>query len=429
MEKIIEVYKLKHGDKYDYSQSDFTKLKIKIECPKHGIFEQNKYSHKNYGCWTCSVEERSNSQKMKKGEFQEKSKIIHGNKYEYDLVDYQNNRKKVIIVCKKHGQFRQLPSSHLAGNGCRKCGSESTAKQQSNTKEIFIEKSKKIHKDKYDYTLVEYINQKNKVKIICKSHGLFEQLPNNHLKGYGCPKCVGKFMSTQEFIDKVKKIHSDKYDYSLVEYKNSLDKIKIICKKHGIFLQSASNHLNQKNGCPTCYEKNHKSNTSKFIEKSMLIHGLRYGYNQVDYFNAKTPVLIICKKHGKFTQQPTHHLSGKGCPICKSSKGEIKIHKILSEKKIEFEHHYRLENNLEFDFFIPSIKIAIEFDGIQHFKPVKHFGGKKAFIDQKKRDETKNKYCEDKDIFLIRIPYTEEDIQSVLDIQLFNRREYLFINS
>jgi Zn finger protein HypA/HybF involved in hydrogenase expression len=161
MEKIIKDYILKHGDKYDYSQSDFTKFKIKIKCPNHGVFEQNKYSHKNYGCWNCAVEERSNSQKMGKEEFVEKSKNTHGDKYEYEFVDYKNNREKVTIFCREHGKFKQTPSSHLTGSGCPKCGSESASKIQSSTTEAFIEKSKKIHADKYDYSLVEYLTIKH----------------------------------------------------------------------------------------------------------------------------------------------------------------------------------------------------------------------------------------------------------------------------
>jgi len=105
------------------------------------------------------------------------------------------------------------------------------------TKE-FINRAEKIHRNKYDYSLVEYVNTKTKIKIICKKHGIFEQTPNNHLCGKNCPKCHDyNKLTTKEFINKAEKDHGNKYDYSLVEYVNTKTKIKIICKKHGIFEQ------------------------------------------------------------------------------------------------------------------------------------------------------------------------------------------------
>lgn len=420
MEKLIEVYNSIHGNKYNYSHSDFNLLKIKIECPEHGIFEQNKYSHKKYGCWKCSVEYRSKSQRMSKEEFEIKSRKVHGNKYEYSKVDYINNNTKVLILCSKHGEFKQIPSSHLQGNGCPKCGTESMVQLQSMTTDNFLKKSLKIHENKYDYSLVNYFNQKQKIKIICKIHGVFEQLPHNHLKGYGCPKCNGKFLTNQEFILKCVGKHGNKYDYSLVNYEKSDSLIEIKCKTHGIFKQKATNHLNDGNGCPKCYNKNNPSDTKKFITDSKKKHGDRYDYSMVNYENAKKPVIIICKKHGKFEQTPTHHKSGQGCPICKSSKGENKVYKILSENNILFEHHSKLKNSkLEFDFYLSELNIAIEYDGIQHFKPINHFGGISAFKEQQRRDSDKNQYCIDNNIKLIRIPYNE-DVESILKMQLFN---------
>ena len=296
MEKLIEVYNSIHGNKYNYSHSDFNLLKIKIECPEHGIFEQNKYSHKKYGCWKCSVEYRSKSQRLSKEEFEIKSRKVHGNKYEYSKVDYINNNTKVLILCSKHGEFKQIPSSHLQGNGCPKCGTESMVQLQSMTTDNFLKKALMVHENKYDYSLVNYFNQKQKIKIICKIHGVFEQLPHNHLKGYGCPKCNGKFLTNQEFILKCVGKHGNKYDYSLVNYEKSDSLIEIKCKTHGIFKQKATNHLNDGNGCPKCYNKNNPSDTKKFITDSKKKHGDRYDYSMVNYENAKKPVIIICKK-------------------------------------------------------------------------------------------------------------------------------------
>lgn len=139
----------------------------------------------------------------------------------------------------------------------------------------FIEKAVKIHGDTYDYSLVEYKNMKSRVKIICKKHGIFEQTPNNHLYvKSGCPKCYGNDrFSKNDFIERSLKIHEYEYDYSFVEYKNISKKVKIICKIHGEFLQSPSKHLSG-SGCPKCTSKSYSKLSMKWLE-SLGITNLR----------------------------------------------------------------------------------------------------------------------------------------------------------
>jgi hypothetical protein len=194
-----------------------------------------------------------------------------------------------------------------------------------NTKQ-FIEDVKKVHSTKYDYSLVKYINNRTKVKIICPEHGIFEQRPYSHISGQGCPKCGGTCKFTiNDFIIKSKEIHGNKYDYSKSNYIDSITPIKIICKKHGIFEQLPSNHIHHNNGCPLCANiikgESVKLNTKLFIKKSKKVHGNKYDYSLVDYINTHTKVKIICKKHGIFEQQPNSHLNGRGCNICNKSKG------------------------------------------------------------------------------------------------------------
>ena len=120
------------------------------------------------------------------------------------------------------------------------------------TSNDFIKKAKSIHGDKYDYLSVEYKNALTKVKITCSQHGIFEQEPKNHLRGRGCPSCgKTKKSNTKDFIKKAKAMHGDKYNYSLVEYKNALAKVKIICFQHGMFEQIANQHL-RGSICPSC---------------------------------------------------------------------------------------------------------------------------------------------------------------------------------
>lgn len=203
--------------------------------------------------------------------FIDKAIKIHGDKYNYSLVDYKNNHTKVKIICPEHGVFGQSPNSHLRKRGCPICGRINMGLKKRNTLNNFIEQAKSIHGDKYDYSLVEYVSNYTKVKIICPEHGIFEQKPNSHITGKsGCLICSGKNKSSKEiFIKKSKKIHDDYYDYSLVEYKNNSTKVKIICPKHGVFEQTPNNHLsNQK--CPICKLYIIQSNGVKKIKNWLM---------------------------------------------------------------------------------------------------------------------------------------------------------------
>ena len=193
--------------------------------------------------------------KLNQVDFINRSNKIHNSKYDYSLVDYKNCTTKIKIICKIHDMFEQQPQAHLNGQGCPKCSGK-----MRKTKEEFIVESNKVHNNKYDYSLVEYKNNKTKVKIICPEHGIFEQRVDMHTQGHGCDKCSGTYNSTTEiFIEKSAKIHKNKYDYSLVDYKNSRIKIKIICPIHGIFEQNPSDHLVGQ-GCGKCASKNITTN-------------------------------------------------------------------------------------------------------------------------------------------------------------------------
>ncbi len=281
------------------------------------------------------------------------------------------------------------------------------------TKEQFIEKAIKIHDNKYDYSLVNYINSKIKVKIICPIHGVFEQIPNSHInKKYGCPKCSGiAKQTTDEFIQKAVNIHDNKYDYSLVNYVNNETKVKIICPIHGVFKKTPTSHINKKNGCPDCSIYKKKTNND-FIEQSIKIHGNKYDYSLVNYKNNNTKVKIICPIHGIFEQITYNHMSGQGCPYCKESHGEKEILKILEDNKIIFERQKtfkecKYKSLLKFDFYLPKYNVCIEYDGIQHFNIKKYWGGEKEFENIQIRDKIKTNFCNENNIKLFRINFNE----------------------
>ena len=182
--------------------------------------------------------------KLTTTEWIKKAIAVHGDKYSYTNTIYTKAKDPISIVCLEHGVFTQTAQHHISGHGCPKCSNN-----YNYTNEEFIEKANKVHNNKYTYKNCVYSNNKTKIKITCPVHGEFEQTPDSHLKGYVCPIC--NKTSTQDFIEKAKLIHSDRYDYSKVNYTGHSSKITIICPEHGEFEQTPSSHLRGSN-CPNC---------------------------------------------------------------------------------------------------------------------------------------------------------------------------------
>jgi Zn finger protein HypA/HybF involved in hydrogenase expression len=185
----------KHNNKYDYSNTIYTNNKTNIEiiCHNHGNFKQRPDVHlRGQGCPDCKKEVLSEKKKMKIEKVLSRFRKIHGDKYDYSLVNYINSEKKVKIICQEHGIFKQSSKNHWSGQGCPKCGSISSGSFKKMSVEGFIKKANELHNNKYDYSLVKYINSKTKVNIICPEHGVFKKRPNNHIRNIsseGCPKC------------------------------------------------------------------------------------------------------------------------------------------------------------------------------------------------------------------------------------------------
>nr|DAK67225.1 MAG TPA: endonuclease-like protein [Caudoviricetes sp.] len=209
--------------------------------------------------------------------FIKRAKEIHGDKYDYSLVKYTNAKTRVEIICPVHGKFTQIPYNHLSGKGCKECGYKENGRNRSITFDKFLEKARDVHGDKYDYSKVTVESYKTKIEIICKEHGSFFQTINNHLCGKGCKQCGMKSTinhiqenhksNTEDFIQKSKEIHREKYDYSLVKYENNYTQVEIICEKHGVFLQSPRDHL-RGHGCQICgiQKAGYYTGTSKLEE-------------------------------------------------------------------------------------------------------------------------------------------------------------------
>jgi Zn finger protein HypA/HybF involved in hydrogenase expression len=361
--------------------------------------------------------------RLNNNEFIKRSNLSHENKYDYSLVEYKNNRTKVEIICPEHGVFKQIPDSHMKGFGCSKCSGNYN---YSNNEFIEILKSK--FGEKYKYDKVKYSSQNKKVIIVCEKHGNIEKYPQSLMNGSGCSKCESKNykINTSEFIKRAIRVHGETYRYEKVKYINDSTPVKIICDKHGEFIQTPNIHLSG-SGCIICSGR-YKYNNDEFINKSIAIHGNKYDYSLVEYENAHKKVKIICKKHGIFNQKPNSHLSKKGCPSCNESKGEIKIYKFLDKLNIKYIRQKKFtgcedKSLLPFDFYLPNHNICIEYDGEQHFTPVKNWGGEKSLQKIIKRDQLKNKFCEENNINLLRIKYVyydqiEEILKSYLKVTI-----------
>lgn len=236
-QQFIDRARAVHGDRYGYAFSVYqsTHNKVMIHCPEHGMFSQTPHSHISgkSGCPSCQL--------LDTKKFVEKANIIHGNKYEYDLIRCVKSSEKVSVRCKKHGVFTLLPHAHLKGGGCVHCVRLD--------REKFITRSMSVHGDKYDYSDTHFINSYSNVKIKCKKHGVFEQNPSSHMRGHGCSSC--QCLTTEDVILRSRETHGDKYCYDFVVYNSDKEKILIKCEEHGLFYQSPFNHING-SGCPGC---------------------------------------------------------------------------------------------------------------------------------------------------------------------------------
>ena len=323
---------LKHGLKYDYSLLNNINKRIDIVtiiCPDHGEFTQSLHKHIcGDGCKKCgSILTGSKKIEKAKNEFIEKADKIHNNFYDYSKVQYKNAITKVTIICKKHGEFELTPNAHLNSYKCKICVKENhnlLIPWETQLKEFI-----KIHENKYDYSKVIYNKGvESKIIVICPEHGEFIIRAHDHKKR-GCKKC-SFILTTNKIIEKSKNdflsrsydIWKETFDYSKVEYKNSKDKVTIICKKHGDFKIRPTNFLRGQ-GCKKCGIENNKRNellkkqcSESFVTRANKIHNNKYNYEKSIYITSTIKLTVNCPEHGDFEISPNCHLSGQGCAKC-----------------------------------------------------------------------------------------------------------------
>jgi hypothetical protein len=272
-EEWLEECIKQHGNYFDYSMTEYTKLNstVEIGCPEHGIIKVNAISHKNGGgCKRCNSKKKSIFKPLSKEEFIKYAMITHDNYYDYSKVeDFTDTHEKVTIICPVHGEFKQKVYSHRYGSGCEKCS---------------------------------YIQR-----------GLNGRV------------------SFKEYVKRAFDKFGEKYEYIEDSYTTINNKISYICNIHGIVTQKAETHLKSQ-GCAKCFTKNEKHTTDSFIEKASLKHGNFYNYDKTVYGNSNTDkVIITCPFHGDFKQAPMGHLSGQGCKSCAIIKSNIGYKNLIKE--------------------------------------------------------------------------------------------------
>ena len=352
-----------HGKKYDYSKAKYINAhtKVTIICPIHGQFEQTPKHHVNdgYGCKLCGYEKMKSKQRLSQDEFIKRANKKHNSFYDYSKTLYKNGRTKVIVNCPIHGEFKILAEQHIDKKRpglCPKCAQLSTAKKQSFDTDYFINESKKIHGEFYDYSKTKYKRIYGKVIIICPIHGEFKQIARLHMRGNGCLKC---------------------------------GIIKVSDKK--------------------------RNDTKGFIEKAKEIHGNIYDYSKSRYGkNNEQKIIITCDKHGDFKQTPVKHLSGSGCPKCQK-KHEGRIAEYLMKSNIVY-REFSLENK-RYDFYLPDFNILIERDGQQHYRNSQIQGAKINIQDQQKNDKLKTKIAKKSGYKIARLPYWLTHKEEKIEIQ------------
>lgn len=306
----------------------------------------------------------------------------------------------------EHGEFWQAPADTVRGRGCPKCANEKRGPRQEDrmTTEKYIQKEREVHGDKYDLSKAVYNDSKTKMCFICPIHGEFWQGPYQHLSGQGCPKCAGRSWSQEDAINAFREEQGDFYIYDKVIFKGMKIPVTITCPVHGDFQQTPDKHL-QGHGCPICGNiKNNadrKITFDKFIDKANIIHNFKYKYiNNTVIENMHSKITAVCPIHGEFRQIIADHLNGHGCPKCgyNLSKAEDDI---ISFIKDELHINNIIQRNkdiippFEIDIYLPDYNIGIEYNGvIWHSEKF----GKDKYYHLKKTEE-----CQKKGIKLIQI--------------------------
>ena len=405
-----------YNGKYIYNENDYNnkeKLtnKFKIICPIHGEFYENYFNHiKNKrGCPICYQIAQKEKHRKYILFLLKKAKIIHENFYDYSLIDLDKSvKEKNIIICPIHGQFEMTLDNHI--NGKQKCG-KCMLKHYSfeDFKKLSYEK---FGKDAFDFSETNYQTWEKNVIIKCTKCGKnINRQPKYHIKSYGCPFCdKDKFKKPEanKWNDFIKN-HPTHINLEKASYKNAITPIILYCSKkdkngnpHGEYEASPVAIYRSKTcACPKCSNRLPRT-TEKCIKEMLEKHGDLFSYEKFEYLGKKNSI-VTCKKHGDFETNYYRMMTNKHCcPKCNNENNyhEMKLKELLeNELNLSMEYNIRPKwlanpisnHNQELDIFIPSLNVAIEYQGRHHFVDI--YKDEIKFKHTQELDEEKYKMC------------------------------------
>lgn len=341
-------------------------------------------------------------------------------KFDFTVSTYKSSKIKMVVKCDKGHLFNIRPCDLMNGYGCNVCGG--TKKM---TTEDFIKKGTFVHNGYFSYEHTDFINANSNVIITCPIHGDIKVKANNHLNGANCKFCskehitheITKFQSVnkttrkltlEDFKERLYKKWGNKYIVKEGEkyIKNNIP-ITIICTKHGEF-SITPNHILNGRGCPICGRNKHKT-VKEIIDaiKNAQPYS-HYDYSHIVYRNIHTPIELKCNKCGTvFRNSPSNLIFYKnGCQGCNQSNLENEIEYILKKHNIKYEKQktfkwLKYKRLLRLDFYLTECKIAIECQGIQHFKEVNFGNGCSTQNEIFAKDMLKQKLCKDNNIDIL----------------------------
>ena len=286
-------------------------------------------------------------------------------RWDYSAVEFKTTKSAVTIGCRLHGYFKQRPQEHLRHKvGCGLCSGSFM------DTELFKDRAYRVWGDRWDYSAVEYENSSKTLRIKCPQHNkTFYQTASNHLSGkVGCNACSGRNLTTSEFVDKLKEVWGDRWDYSKTEFKTTDDKVIVTCPKHGDFYQRAMSLLKGMVGCTEC--SGIRLNPNSFMSRVQQTWGGRWDYEDTKFEGVTNRLSVRCRDHGVFEQRAETHLLGRvGCRSCQSpSLGEVALSEFVTGLGFEVDRNRRdlLDGGLELDIYVPSKKVALEFNGVYY---------------------------------------------------------------